>query len=464
MNIKLCYSLMLLNIVSPIQASEENNFTIETKFTLLDKVKLEKVIEESDNVIEKLIAEKIKIQNDYINNGIPNSEINNLLVNFLAEKLEGTKYAHSNATGEWNGTANSILNQSCQDNNTCIQQTPIYRTDKLDCYTFVNLILALLKSNNISEFKKNIVKISYGAYNSKLEKDDHERLLQKIHYVNRNHFTIPDWTNINQANGFITNFSNSFYGIEQSEITSELNRNEWFLFNLDNSEKREDILAAKIKVFSNNLGIKALNFFDKQNHNDSIYSVLAKNPGFTSEFVRTNYFSVTDSLHLLNVDPEYLQTNLPLPAVVGIVRDPVKWNIKNFIGTEYNISHMGVIYAKEFEQDEVIYRDMICSPKQGDNPRECKVTDYKCGEGDYLFNRQNKCWVILYANATSAYPDNYYYYAKSDGQYACTMEKPENVSSAITTCNRVMSIPLRAYLEKNQAVPSILGIHLENIL
>ena len=40
-------------------------------------------------------------------------------------------------------------------------QEPLYRTDKFDCVTFVDTILALINSHDLSQFKKNILRIRY---------------------------------------------------------------------------------------------------------------------------------------------------------------------------------------------------------------------------------------------------------------------------------------------------------------
>ncbi|MBX9838642.1 MAG: DUF1460 domain-containing protein [Silvanigrellaceae bacterium] len=373
------------------------------------------------------------------------------MINYLADRLDGINYTYSDATGEWNGTANSISNIDCEGQNTCVQEDPIYRTDIFDCFTLVNLIIAVLNSNNLSEFKENIVKTSYGAYYL----TENKNLLTTISYFNRNHFTIPDWTNVNAKYGFISNFADPINENQQINLKSTLTRSNWFIFNLDNPDKSDKILASEIRVFNDELGNSALKYFKDPDQPDSLQSILDKNPDFKSTQVITNY--IPTKVAIDNIE------TIPTPSVVGIVRDPVKWNIKKLIGTEYTLSHVGIAYKKTFDKDQFIYRDMVCSTKRGDNPRDCKVTNNTCGDGEFKLDKNNQCKIIMLLNATSAYPDDYYFYAKSDNMYACTKDRPSG-SNIITTCNRVMSLPLKSYLEKNQNISSVLGIHVENIL
>jgi hypothetical protein len=59
-------------------------------------------------------------------------------------------------------------------------QEPLYRTDLFDCVTYLDTVLALAKSNNFADFKKNIIQIRYHH--------------QKIHYTHRTDwFTDLEW-------------------------------------------------------------------------------------------------------------------------------------------------------------------------------------------------------------------------------------------------------------------------------
>ena len=425
----------------------------DKKYTILDKNELIKNISESNLKIIKLIHNVSRLKKEHEKSGYSKIESNENIIRYLAKELDGINYSYTYATGEWNGTSNSKINISCEGKNTCVQQTPVYRTDTVDCFTLVNLIIAILNSNNLNEFKKNIVKISYGAYYSTLNEEKRNELTT-ISFFNRNHFTIPDWTNINEKNGFISNFTNPINGTQQVDLKSTITRSNWFFFNLNDPLKRDKELASKITVFNDNLGESALKYFNANNIK-SLQSILDKNKSFELEDVITNYIPTSLSIHHID--------EIPTPSVVGIVRDPTKWNIKNLIGTEYTISHVGIAYKEIFNHGDLIYRDMVCSAKDGDNPRNCNVNNYLCGENNYKTDTNNQCKVTMLLNATRAYPDYYFYYAKNDGTYACTKDKP-NDTTIVSTCNRAMSIPLKAYMEKNQEISSVLGIHVENIL
>ena len=66
---------------------------------------------------------------------------------------------------------------------------PLYRTDVFDCVTFVSTVLALAKTDNLADFKTQIVKINYSQ--------------GMIGYRYRNHFMNLDWNTHNQQQGFI---------------------------------------------------------------------------------------------------------------------------------------------------------------------------------------------------------------------------------------------------------------------
>ncbi len=416
----------------------------DDQYTKLDKYSLINIVTDSNKKIEEIINNV-----NYIRKNTKDTDLNNNIISYLANELEGINYTYSDATGEWNGTSKSKFTRNCEGKNTCVQQAPIYRTDMFDCFTLVNLIIAILNSNNLNEFKENIIKTSYGAYYSKLSLKN-KFLLTTISYFNRNHFTIPDWTNINAKYNFIENYTDPINGEQQIKLRSTLTRSKWFTFNIDEPA----ILASKIRVFNDELGKSALNYFKIKDKPNSLQSILNQNADFISENVTINY--IPTSIAIQNID------ELPTPSVIGIVRDPIKWDIKNLIGTEYTVSHVGVAYKKVFNKNELIYRNIICSAKDGENPRDCNVINYKCGEGEFNIDKNNKCQITMLLNASSAYPDNYYFYAKSDNTFACTKDKPTD-TDITSTCNRILSLPLKSYLEKNQIIPSVLGIHIEKM-
>ncbi len=74
-------------------------------------------------------------------------------------------------------------------------QGPLYRTDKFDCVTYVNTVIALASSNNVEQFTQNIQQLNY--------------VDGKVSFVNRNHFTSVDYNINNQKKGFFTDITST---------------------------------------------------------------------------------------------------------------------------------------------------------------------------------------------------------------------------------------------------------------
>ena len=75
----------------------------------------------------------------------------------------------------------------------------------------------------------------------------------------------------------------------------------------------------------------------------------------------------------------------------------------------------------------------------------------------------------MFAHATSAYPDRYFWYQQSNGHYVCSSQPPARGTS-YTQCNRVERLPFFDYLINYQYGsyvymnnPSIVGVHIEKL-
>src|SRR3990167_6958307 len=68
-------------------------------------------------------------------------------------------------------------------------QFPLYRTDAFDCETYVDTVLAIALSDNLTEFKAciNLIRYKNG----------------QVAFMTRNHFTSLDWNTNNQQHGIL---------------------------------------------------------------------------------------------------------------------------------------------------------------------------------------------------------------------------------------------------------------------
>lgn len=189
-------------------------------------------------------------------------------------------------------------------------QGPLYRDDAFDCLTYVSTVVALVISNNLTEFQKNIRLINY---------ENGEVLFSK-----RNHFTSSDWNINNQKQGFIR------------DITTEIKNPDG-----TSSAITSTIMIDKAAWFKK-LKINQLKFLPNSTPSDiekSHANLQALSTQHTSVESRVTYLPFT-ALFDKNGQPNlYLFNQIPSGAIVEIVRP--KWDLREQIGTYLQISHLG---------------------------------------------------------------------------------------------------------------------------
>jgi hypothetical protein len=302
--------------------------------------------------------------------------------------------------------------------------------------------MALYHSNDLSQFDKNYLKIAYGAAGNL----DGEI----VHYYNRNHFIDGDFNPVNQKNGWLIDVTSS--SPYAQEVHATLSRQRWFLQQRYQREKN-------VQVLSDSAGKEMI---DRYN---SVYSKM----NFADKPITMSYFP-KDVLVLSDADDNYkpnqkLLDRLPTPAVAEIVRDPKLWNdyginVKNIIGTELTVSHLGLLYRQTFKQGELIYNKTTCS-LNSHRQKQCEVTPVHC--------EQKICKELMFTHASNAYPSHYYWTQTAEGKNICSPARPKDGEKAIP-CNRVVSLPFYDYLTDyqmgyyiNMDVRSIVGVHVEKL-
>jgi len=366
-------------------------------------------------------------------------------VAFISQQLADIPYLAEGAMGEGDWQPGSSVYQSGASH---VKQDPLYRLDGLDCQTLVQMAMGLLYSTNLAEFDKTILKVSYGAAGN-----PHGEI---VRYYNRNNFVDGDWNPINQRNGFLTDVTSLGYLAPYSATTTvDITRQNWFLFQQKN-------LASTVRVLDGTDGLFMANRFMQT------YSWL-NFPRFDLERVSIAYIP-KEKLALKQSTGSYqpdeaLLHSIPTPAVVEIVRDAKKWtiggkNIKDVIGSELSISHMGLLYRQRFNYGEVIYQKITCDyDKQ--RQKMCGVTPVVCEKG--------QCNELMFVHATDARPNDYYWYQQAGGSFTCSFQLPAN-GAGYTKCNRIEREPLFDYLTeyqygayRNMDSPSIVGVHIEKL-
>lgn len=401
-------------------------------YTLIQPQQYQKNIIDSRQKISALLTELQKVRHLNLNEQ----------VTFLVKLLIDIPYAyHGMGEGDWQSKS-----WIYQPGAVHIDQNPVYRLDRLDCQTFVQVILALLFSRSISDFDKNLLKISYGAAGNPQN--------EIVHFYNRNHFVDGDFNPLNQKNGLLEDItSKNIFSSYTNTTEAMIDRKKWLLY-------RQKNLARTVQVLQPAYGSLMVERFQK------FYQTLSGQK-FKPEKVILSYIPknvlVKKDLHNHYYPNPTIFANLPTPALAEIVYDARKWKIhgkkiKDVIGTELNVGHFGVIYKQDFRRGEKIYDNIYCHSRAF-KPVDCHVRPVLC--------KREKCTELMFAHATDGYPRRFYWYRSND-RYVCSAQKPKE--GKIISCNRVETLPLFNYLVDFQYgsywymnYSALLGVHFEKI-
>ena len=200
-----------------------------------------------------------------------------------------------------------------------IDQSPLYRFDGFDCVTYVNNVLALAFSHDAKSFEKNIVQLNY--YQSILR------------FENRFHFMSADWNPENQKNGFVRDATETIINEHNKSIAQfaegEIDKPSWFLKRAEN-ENAEN--AARLRALA---------------------STVSKCR------VRLPYLPLSFLFDENKKPKKYFFNQIPSASVIEIVRP--NWNLKEKIGTNLHVSHMGFSIR---ENNKLIFRHASSEQKK----------------------------------------------------------------------------------------------------
>ena len=409
-------------------ATEQTN----PQFTLLNRTQIRRTEQQSQKDIEVLIKQLHAATNSP-------ADVNQLIQRIQHHWIN-RPYLHNFANGESNWCSANTKQPYCDH----IQQDPVYRTDAFNCTTYVQTALALIHASNLNQFKHTLVKISYGANNNS----------HVISFFNRNHFTSADFNPVNRHNRFIFDATSrgKLKKIARS-ITININHQAWF-------EKKASTttLAKTVRVLTPQTGAAMIHYYKR---------TLAKQR-FPIKTVSIDYIPKSQLIHRTSTgyrSNETLIQQLPTPAIVEIVRNYHDWNInstniKTLTGSAIAVSHLGLLYRQHFADNARIFTQITCNTNHHRS---------QCISHPQFCHQRTGCDRVMFSDATDAYPDSFYFYQDKNNHSHCTAHRP-NSNTKTTTCNRVESIPLEAYLMRYNYhrftvmdTPSILGIHLEKI-
>lgn len=167
-------------------------------------------------------------------------------------------------------------------------QDPLYRFDGFDCLTYVETVLALAMASSEQEFQSLINKIRYKN--------------AQVDFITRNHFTSVDWIKYNRQKGLISDETRRLFPYQFKVSKTRIERAAWFkkVHNMDVDTRTSLSLLA--------------------------------------------YLPLDTAIQ----NPEML-SNIPTGSIITIVRP--NWNVKESLGTNLDISHLGFAIWK----NEILY-------------------------------------------------------------------------------------------------------------
>lgn len=402
----------------------------DAPYTVIDESEYRKVVSQSRQRLKKIIRD---VQSHQFNS------LEEKLI-FIISQLEDTPYLFEHAMGEGDWQPASMVYQG---NAIHIKQQPVYRLDGFDCQTFVQVAMGLLYATSLKEFDATLLKIAYGAANNP---NGHI-----VNFYNRNHFIEGDFNPVNRKNGYLSNDMHyTKLASYTKKIEVKLTRKKWFKMQLKN-------LPYFFQVFSEQSGESLLT-------NKTYFYKHLSFPHFKKEKVTVEYIPKQEFLLKSSeglISNQNLFNLLSTPAIIEVVRDSKRWlagrqKVKDIIGSDLAISHIGLLYKQQFKLNETIYHKTTCD--NYNNEINCDVYPVKCNK--------KTCSILMFAHATSTFPKNFSWIKKSNGQYACEFNGNRNGNPS---CNRVVAMPFFSYLTDYQQGyywmdnPSFIGFHVEKL-
>lgn len=192
-------------------------------------------------------------------------------------------------------------------------QSPVYRFDWFDCLTFVNTVLALSMSDDLSSFQRNLVRVTY---------QQGERAYHRRHY-----FMGVDWNVSNAALGLVEDMT-----AEVAVSSQLLQASAW----IDRPAYFRHKTVADLQL---------LTVQDDAALAKRLSELHALADDVIAEQSLMTYIPISVLVSERGEANEAVFQKIPQSAVVEIVRP--NWPMKEKLGTNMNVSHLGFAIWKE---------------------------------------------------------------------------------------------------------------------
>jgi hypothetical protein len=196
-------------------------------------------------------------------------------------------------------------------------QFPLYRADTFDCETYVDTVLAIALSCNFKTFTQCINQVRYKN--------------GEIAFTTRNHFTSLDWNPNNQKAGLTKDITQKLIDKNNQPVakisTTLINKPKWYAVL---SKDRIRLPGAS------------------QKEQAQQFEALKKaGQALKAKTVQLPYIPLTALFNKKGEPNQALFNQIPNGAIIEIVRP--NWNLKEKIGTNLDVSHMGFAFRKNAE-------------------------------------------------------------------------------------------------------------------
>jgi hypothetical protein len=195
-------------------------------------------------------------------------------------------------------------------------QNPLYRTDAFDCVTYVNTVLAIAFGKNLQGFKGHLLALNY--------------MNGVPVFAERNHFMSVDWNKNNAKKAYVNDITYKIIdrdGIPIAQIADTIiDKPTWFRTLKASQIKRLDIPGSELSQQLQN----ALHEEGKKTHQEK--SVML-------------YLPINRLINTKGEANAFILSQIPSGSIIEIVRP--NWPVKNKIGTNMNVSHLGFAIRTE---------------------------------------------------------------------------------------------------------------------
>jgi len=194
-------------------------------------------------------------------------------------------------------------------------QSPLYRTDKFDCVTYVSTVLTLAHADNLPQFKHLIQKIRYQNGQAR--------------YIQRNHFMSVDWNKYNAYQGYVRDITYKFTDKQGKPVAliakTTINKPSW----IQHRSTRD---------------IKLLHKVSEKKAQQLLANLRAQAKLVQQEESVMLYIPLNKLFHANGKPNWHLFKQIPTGSIIEIVRP--NWDIQKILGTRMNVSHLGFAIRK----------------------------------------------------------------------------------------------------------------------